>query len=194
MKRNPTPITRRKRTIKKSLKRSFKWMWRHSILVAVVIAGILGLLCYKRFIHRSVQLHEHVSQLATILKQIHSSCKITGYTQELNPIDFLNVKEFSGSILGSFQFESPENWKGPYTYDSIGFKGHPFALLVNKDGYFIVPGNGSILDDGTIVGKDIIFDSQTDIKECLKKYPGLFISGKCLIAHISLDGKSSHIS
>jgi hypothetical protein len=131
-----------------------------------------------------------VKKIEEAIKNIHKNCIILNFLNENNPVDFLNVKEFSGNIIGSIQIEKPEKWEGPYLPSVILYKNKPFSIFVHKSGYYIVPGIETILDDEKVIGKDIIFNQETDMETILRQYPSLNPNGKALIKKIDIEIKN----
>jgi len=137
-----------------------------------------------------MHVHPDVCRLLHVLKKIHRSCGIDGFCEPLNSLDFLNVGDFSGDYVGSLRLTRSQSWQGPYLEEPVLYKSRPYAVLVNRKGYYIVPGNGVALDDGSVVGKDIVFDHECDVEELIRECPALSPKGKCLIARIPFEATS----
>lgn len=127
---------------------------------------------------------QHIQQLNEIFHQINNSCKILGFKHQKDHIDFLTVKEFEGSIIGSMVLEQPEKWQGPYLPKNLTISGKDYQIVRVKSGYYIVPPDGTLLANGQIIGKTIKFNPDTDIESMINNKKYLFSTGKVLAAYI----------
>lgn len=126
--------------------------------------------------------------ISDAIYKIHDSCKIIGFDQEKTPVNFLNVKSFSGSEVGGMNLAYPKNWKGPYVKVNPTIEGKNYYILkTEKKDYYIIPGDGVKLSNGKIFGKDIIIDSKTDIQKLLETEKGLYSNGRPVIVKIEFD-------
>lgn len=99
---------------------------------------------------------DHIEQLEDIFTRIHARCKITGFRNAKDQIDFLNVISFACSVVGSMNLLEPQNWEGPYLSENLTMQGKEYQLIQTKKGYYIVPGDGVRLANGKIIGKSLI--------------------------------------
>lgn len=104
-----------------------------------------------------------VSELASILERIDKECKILSFDYQKNRINFLNVKTFVGSEVGSLNLAYPNKWQGPYLDDNPTYQEKEYLVVKTKYGYFVTPGEGVKLPNGKVIGKDIILDENADI-------------------------------
>ena len=132
-----------------------------------------------------------LSQLEEIFKQIDQDCKITGFDHIKNYVDFLTVKEFVGSQVGAMKMSYPKNWKGPYLLQNPTVLEQSYIVLKNKKGYYLVPGDGVVLTNGKIIGRDIILNDQTDIELLMQDVNALKSSQGLLVRKIQIE--SSYI-
>jgi hypothetical protein len=128
-----------------------------------------------------------IMQLATIFDSIHKDCTILSFDYQKNPINFLNVRSFSGSEVGPMNLVHPEHWKGPYVQDNLAMQNKEYQIVRTNAGYFIVPGQGVKLPNGQIVGEDIHFDEQADIAYMMLKGKPLHFNDKPLAAQLKLQ-------
>ena len=190
MKNNSEVLNTKKRKIpRKTTKKGAPRAW-YVWSVALIFLGLACMYIHNRYYasYSNFAVIKEIEELKKALEHIHSSCSVMSTSQELAPIDFLNVKEFSGSQVGPLHLKYPDKWQGPYCETSICYKGHPFALLTNHKGYYIVPGNGVVLDNGLIIGKDITFTSDCDIEALVTSFPALVSENKLLVGKLNITG------
>ena len=159
---------------------------------AGAIFVVLFLIALFRFSYQSkievdLLINAHVVELNSIFKKIESSCKIAGFSEDKSYIDFLNVKEFSGSQIGSMVLVHPEKWQGPYLKESPKVQEKFYQILNTKNGYYILPGDGVKLADGKIIGKDVKIDYESDIEMMITNKDYLLFQDKPLAAKINFD-------
>lgn len=130
---------------------------------------------------------EHMQQFETIFKKINNTCVITAVAHDTNYIDFLNVRSFVGSEVGSLNLAYPKQWQGPYVKDNPTIQGHLYQIVKTKHGYYIVPGMGVRLTSGKIMGKDIIITRDTDIQKLIDT-DVLRYQGKSLAVPLPIKG------
>lgn len=114
-------------------------------------------------------IQQDLQMLTKILNHINQECRIIKVKHEKNYIDFLTVTSFVGSEVGGLNLAFAQRWKGPYLKDNPTIQEKNYVLLANKQGYFIVPGDGVVLNNGKKIGVDIILNAQTDMQKLLKK-------------------------
>lgn len=131
-------------------------------------------------------IHTDIVQLQKIFTQIHSDCYISDFAHEKNYIDFLNVNSFSGSTVGSMHLSSPQKWKGPYFKHNPTVNQHCYVILKNKQGYFIVPDDGVVVNNGKVIGTDIILNKDTDMHALMNSDQGLLSPSGCLAVEIKI--------
>lgn len=153
------------------------------IIVILVLLFCVTLMTfwYQAKIYTEVIISEDVEILAGIFKKIDEDCGISDFRyQQQNYVDFLNVISFEGSELGTMNLHYPEKWKGPYLRENPTVQGKYYQIVSTNKGYFIVPGDGVRLKNGKIIGKDIIFDKNSDIEIMLDDPQFLMFQGKKL--------------
>jgi hypothetical protein len=156
-------------------------------IITTISAALIILFSFYYYMSHKKNLHPSVKTLVDIIEKIDQSCRIQKCINQHNTIDFLNVKEFAGNTVGSIILEKPEKWIGPYVDTIIMYNEKPLSLFVNSLGCYIVPSNDTVLEDGATIGKDIIFDDTTDMKNIIKDYPSLCPQGMCLIGKVDLS-------
>ncbi len=127
---------------------------------------------------------EHIVQLDDIFKRINETCTIIGFRHKKDYIDFLNVKSFAGSVVGSMNLAEPAKWQGPYVHESLTIGGKEYQIVATKKGFYIVPGDGVRLANGKILGKTLHINYRTDIEALMRDPKALLSDDKPLAAHI----------
>ena len=61
----------------------------------------------------------------------------------------------------------PNFWQGPYLKYNLMMQQEPYVIAKTLSGYYIIPGNGVTLNNGQILGKDIIIDKKTNMDKLL---------------------------
>lgn len=130
---------------------------------------------------------EHILQLKNVFDDIHKTAGIIDFDHQQNYIDFLNVISFEGSQVGSMNLMYPKKWKGPYFKDNPTIQDTYYQVVKTNDGYFIVPGPGVQLNNGKIIGNDIVFDKNADILAMTRNPEQLMFDDKALAAQIMID-------
>ncbi|MBI2345207.1 hypothetical protein HYV10_04035 [Candidatus Dependentiae bacterium] len=134
-------------------------------------------------------IHQEVMQLKETFERIQHDCYIYNFEHERNYIDFLNVVKFSNSHVGSMELGFPQNWKGPYLKKNPRIQNKLYTVLKNKQGYFIVPGDGIRLANGKVIGKDLVLDKNSDMKHLMFDFNGLASSVGVLAAEIKIGSE-----
>lgn len=132
---------------------------------------------------------EHVAHLSDIFAKINKSCHIVSFDFQKNPINFLNVKSFSGSQVGSMNLLRPKKWRGPYVISNPTIQNADFQIVRTHQGYFVTPGEGIKLPNGLIIGRDIILNEHADIMKMIQKDGVLNYQEKALAAPIKTQAK-----
>jgi len=154
-----------------------------TVLLFVLLVGVsLFRMVYQVQTFSDQIIAKEVLQLVDIFKKIDRECKIIGFDYQKNPINFLNVKAFVGSELGSMNLTYPEKWSGPFLDDNPIIQGKEYQIVRTKKGYFVTPGDGVALSNGKVVGKDIILDENADIQKMMGDEKALNFKGKALAA------------
>lgn len=129
---------------------------------------------------------KELRQLQEIFMRIDKDCKILGFDHIKNPINFLNVGTFTGSEVGSMNLGYPKNWKGPYATDNPHVQNIEYQIIKTNKGFFITPGDGVVLPNGKIVGKDVILNENSDIATMMHDDRALMSKGHELAAALPL--------
>ena len=160
------------------------------VLTSILFVALFGISIFN-LIYRTKEIKNEIissdiSKLSTIFKEIDKDCHILGFDYPNTYINFLNVEKFVGSEVGSMNLTYPSQWKGPYSKDNFEIQNKVYQIVKTDLGLFIVPGNGVILSDGKIIGKDIIFDKDADIEKMADKDGSLYNNGRPLAAKLEL--------
>jgi len=158
-------------------------------LLGCLLLGALGFTVY-RYYQQSGQVTEyliadHIEQLAQTFKKIDDDVEVQNIMRDKSYIDFLNVVSFTGSEIGSLNVAYPDRWKGPYMQDNPTMQGKVYEIIKTREGYYIVPGEGVKLENGKIIGKDILFTYDTDMESLVNDTIGLEYQRRPLIAPLS---------
>lgn len=141
-----------------------------AFLMPVLTASLLLILVVIAVHRYYTQMHtiandmivDHVEELADIFKKIDKECQIIGFEHEKNYIDFLNVAKFEGSLVGSMNLAYPSLWQGPYLKNNPTVQEKLYVVVVTPKGYYVAPGDGVVLANGKVIGKDIIINKDSD--------------------------------
>ena len=173
--------------------RKFTASRHHSLLfflAATIFSAlfVISVVMFWQQTHQSVDalVHQDVMALQKVFQKIHQDCKILSFDHEKNYIDFLTVKVFVGDQVGSMNLAFAKFRKGPYMKENLQVQEHPYVILKNKQGYFIVPGDGVVLSNGKVVGKDIVLHANTDMKKMMQNPNGLKSTAGVLAAPIEV--------
>jgi len=167
---------------------------RATLITSSCILGFLFLVTWYQFSHETrviinQTIIEDVSRLKVIFDTINKECGIADFNHEKNYIDFLTVRSFVSSEIGSMNLINPERWRGPYVQDNLTIQSKVYEIVLTKNGYYIVPGTGVRLSNGKIMGKDIIITPTTDLDALVNEKEGLEYKGKSLVAPIVMEKK-----
>lgn len=163
------------------------------IISGVVICAVFGFTLHQ-FYHQSQVatnriITEHIDKMVEIFKKIDATCGILHILHAKNYIDFLNVRSFSGSEVGSLNLAHPEKWQGPYLQDNFTMQGKLYEIVKAKSGFYLVPGQGVKLASGKVIGKDIVFHEKTDMEQLLNSKADLEYEGAALAAKLPMSRK-----
>lgn len=158
------------------------------IASALLLALLTGLAVYRFRSDSKIVVGQiiaaQVEQLAQIFKRIDRDCRIVGFDHEKNYIDFLNVKGFLGSQVGSMNLAHPIKWEGPYLADNPTIQEKYYMMVITSKGWFIAPGDGVKLANGKVIGKDIVYNKDTDFDELVHNPNALSFKGRPLAVRI----------
>lgn len=129
---------------------------------------------------------QDIAQLTQIFHQIHATCGIISFDYQKNPINFLNVKDFTGSEVGPMNLVHPDKWQGPYLQDNPTMQGKEYQIVETKKGYFITPGDGVKLPNGKVIGKDIPLNKNDDIFALMRNPKALLYNDMEFAAHLDI--------
>lgn len=164
-------------------------------ILAIIFFLFLSVISiYKMFydvkISSDIVAVKDIQDLAEIIDKINKDCKILDFERKKISINFLTVKSFVSSEIGSISLMYPKNWKGPYVQDNPEIQGKEYQIVKTKKGYFIVPGDGVKLSSGKVIGKDIILDENTDVAKMIKDGGVLNFDGKPLALPVNIGSKN----
>jgi len=146
--------------------------WYYTVIGSLVVVAILVFSMkdstYRWRQESGLDMVQDVRALEEIFNRIDATCHITDFTSAKQDINFLNVKSFAGSEIGSMNVAHPQGWQGPYVEHNPTVQGHEYQIVKGSQGYFIVPGDGVKLPGGKVMGKDLILDTAADIAALIK--------------------------
>ncbi len=146
-------------------------------LLFLFIFTLIGSWAQARWYKKSIMINQ-LQELAKIFKNINETAGIESFEHQINYIDFLNVKKFKGSTLGSINLRFPERWQGPYVTKNPTIQGGHYYLVVRTTfGYFIVPDRGVKLPNGMVMGTDIMLNETTNLRKLAQDKKKLNING-----------------
>lgn len=153
-------------------------------IIACILTGLVAVTLVSFFYERErtdgdIMLQD-LAALHKIFKTIDTECKILGFDQQKNSINFLNVEKFAGSEVGPMNLTYPTKWKGPYVTDNPTIHGHEYLIIQTSKGYFITPDVGVTLPNGKVVGEDISLEYDADIDVLSHDPDGLMYDGRPL--------------
>ncbi|HEX2977746.1 MAG TPA: hypothetical protein VHO47_01360 [Candidatus Babeliales bacterium] len=160
-----------------------------AIVAALILLVLISSLTtwYQTKAATDIVIVNHISQLSAIFTKINDDAGIMDFDHQKNYIDFLNVKSFSGSEVGSMNLAYPDKWQGPYLKENPTVQEQNYQVVRTKKGFFIVPGNGVKLSNGKVIGKDIVLDENADIPAMMADEKMLNFKGKALAAPVSMS-------
>ena len=174
---------------------------KHIAIASILIVAVLLILVLISSITywfqakgaTDIVIANHIMQLHAVFKKINDDAGIVDFDHQKNYIDFLNVKSFAGSEVGSMNLAYPDKWQGPYLKENPTVQEKNYQVVRTKKGFFIVPGDGVKLSNGKIIGKDIIMDENADIPAMIADQKMLNFKGKPLAAAVPMSkvGKST---
>lgn len=161
----------------------------YKFLLPILVGGMFILFFSLAFFTIGQQteqiISDQIKDLSNIFEKINKYSVILNIEEDKAPINFLNVKSFAGSEIGPLNLKYPDKWQGPYLFDNPTIKGKFYQIVKAKNGYYIVPGDGVKINN-KIIGKDIIINKDTNIKELIKN-GDLSFRGQALAAKIHLS-------
>jgi len=169
---NRVKSSSKKRVVQKSKKTTMSLEKGVPMLALSIFATLFAISLFVLFrqskITTDALIVHDVTQLKQIMESVHKDCKIIDLEHTKNYVDFLTVEKFVGSEIGAVNLSYPQNWKGPYVKDNPTVQQQQYIILKNKNGYYIVPGDGVTLGNGKKVGKDIVLDENSDVEALLQ--------------------------
>ncbi len=159
----------------------------------IIMGAVIGVLCvtigniwYRTRESTGLNMVQDIALLHDIFKRIHEHCTILGFDYQKNPINFLNVVQFTSSEVGPMNLAHPHAWQGPYREDNPHMQGLEYQIVRTKKGYFITPGQGVKLPNGNVIGRDILLDENADIEAMMGNEQQLQFRAEPLAAKITV--------
>lgn len=152
-------------------------------VVGLLVASGITFFYSSRYVTTAV-ISDDVKKLAAIFQKIDETCGIMDFDAPKSTINFLNVKSFVGSEVGSVNLRYPDKWEGPYLSDNLTVQGTEYMIVRTKKGAFVVPGDGVKLPNRMVMGKDIVLDENSDIQAMMNDPQSLMHNGQPLAAKI----------
>ncbi len=165
------------------------------ILTVLLFIMLIGVFVFRLFyqvrVGTDLIISQEVQQLVEIFKRIDKKCKIIDFDYQQNHINFLNVKSFEGSEVGSMNLAYPKQWEGPYLSDNPTIQEKEYMIVRTKKGYFVTPGQDVRLGNGRVIGKDIILNENADILAMMHDENALMFKGKALAAPLPVGSSTA---
>lgn len=159
-------------------------------LFLMVFLGSIWVYWYKAQQAKDKIIAGDVALLAQILNTIDRECGILSFEHTKNNIDFLNVISFEGSEVGPINLKHPENWQGAYLKDNPTIQEKYYQVINTDHGYWVAPGDGVKLSNGLQIGKDIVFNKDTNMQKLVDTL--LHYNGQALAVQI-LNGETQEL-
>jgi hypothetical protein len=171
------------------------------IAVSFVFGALFALLCTVAVMQHlrhsrtlvSQLISNDVTHLASMLTQIDEQCGIKHVSYDTTLIDFLTVRSFVGNAIGTIELAHPEKWQGPYRYENPTIQGKHYRIVKLKDCLCVAPGEGVILSDGSIVGKQAKIESSMSYKTVIAD-KHLWYSDKPLVVPLLIAAQAKQAS
>lgn len=167
-----------------------------AIFIGFLLAAFLGLSLmtdwYQYKEETGEMMVQEIQQLAGIFSRIERTAGIIDFDYQKNPINFLTIKKdgFVSSEVGSMNLMYPDRWEGPYINRTPTMQSKEYQVVYTHKGYFITPGDGVVLPNKKVVGRDILLDEQSDIEALMRDPQGLMFEGKSLAAPMVVGRQS----
>jgi hypothetical protein len=145
------------------------------VLILLVFFGIYGVVEKNPDI-MAVKMHKDLEQLAMILQKVDKDCSIISVDKISGVIDFLTLEKPLGIDVGCLTLAYPEKWTGPYLKKNLMYQETYYEIVEALDGFYIVPGDGTRLPNGFVMGTDIEISSNIELEPLLK--PGALLCYK----------------
>jgi hypothetical protein len=106
--------------------------------------------------------------ICTALKKIDYDCGILRINKNESNINFLDRPTAIMETVGPLRLAYQDNWVGPYLHSNPTFQEKFYQIVKARDGFFVIPGNGTILPNNFIVGQDFEINSTTVLQKLLQ--------------------------
>ena len=169
------------------IKYSYKrWQIFASIALVGLLLFTLGSFLYNVKMSANRIIVKHINEISTVFNAINEKCGILSFEHKVNYVDFLTVGSFESSEVGGMNLRNKDSWEGPYFLDNPTVQAKHYEIIKTKKGYFLVPGNGVKLSSGLVIGKDVVFDKDTDVDALVENGTLVDKSGNPLVAEIPM--------
>lgn len=167
---------------------------RWTPFIAITIFSLLVIFSLFNIQYRSKKYHaqlfaQDLAQLVTVFNQIDNECIIIDFDYQKNIINFLTIKNFVGSEVGSMNLSYPDKWQGPYLDDNPTMQEKEYMVVRTNKGHFITPGDGVELPNGKRIGVDIMLDEDADIAALMADDNALRYNGKALAIPLNIGAQ-----
>jgi hypothetical protein len=157
-------------TISAKFKRQF---FKYFPVISATVLILLMLIFTFKVLHDKSNFTSNIisrdlSLIKNAIIKVDSDCKIIDIKENKVIIDFLNVKSFSGSVIGGINLANSEKWQGPYIKNNPTIFQKFYEIASTKEGIFIVPGRGTKLPNGLTIGTDFKIDYNSSITEMIR--------------------------
>lgn len=154
------------------------------VLVLFVSVFVLRVFLTRPYVVASI-IEDDVKIITLALEKIDADCNILGIKGEVNEIDFLNVKSFSGSTVGSLSLAYPDKWEGPYLSVNPTIQDKFYEIVRVSDGFIVMPGRGVTIPGDKVVGEDFAVRPSTIFDDLVKEGAPLNYEGRIFAAKLT---------
>lgn len=170
----------------------YKFVMRYFTVFSATLLSVLMLIFVIRIFYNKPYflasiIKEDLVAIDRCLAKIDKECNILNIRPDNATVDFLTVEKFVGSTVGCLNLAYPERWKGPYLRVNPTVQSRPYQIVHTHEGLFIVPGTGTKLPNGLVIGKDFTCDYRSALTKMLK--PGGQLNYKGEVFAIQLKFK-----
>jgi hypothetical protein len=162
------------------------------IVIGLIVIALMRLISLRASDGNKIA--DDIAQLDSIFNHINQTSGILGFEEQQNPINFLTVSTFTGAQVGSMKLAYPDKWEGPYVEHTPQVQDKEYMVVQAKDGYFITPGNGVLLPNGKVVGKDVMLTTNISVVPMVEQGGNLSFQDRPLAAPMKLCIKGENVN
>jgi len=136
-------------------------------VISLVSMALLGI-CTAHFVANGSAWSAHVVRAdlhnaVEALSRFDTDCGLKKVLPGIHALDFLTMSYLPVDSLAGFDIQNVRAWQGPYLKTVPVVDGRPYVLLATESGLFVAPSYGVRLPSGKLLGRDVVWDWQSDI-------------------------------